>query len=218
MLGFGLLLDKIADKHVPRNGIVALEFSSAGMDVFRKKSSFALQQDVRVADLESGFDVIFLFQVVEHMDSLDRLFCRIRDLLVPRGRVFISVPKGRKADFQEQSGSLLDMAPSHIGRWSCSAFEIMGARQDWRCRPSIWSHFHLGVSSYRTLRTAICGGPKTWNSGELVALQTQWKMREVDRSRLCCCLAPLRVPVWIKAARVGHVIGGSFWVEFRRLT
>jgi hypothetical protein len=57
--GFGLFLDKIVDKRVPQSGVTALEFSSEAIRILRGKGYFAVQDDIRRANLVPGFDAIF---------------------------------------------------------------------------------------------------------------------------------------------------------------
>jgi SAM-dependent methyltransferase len=84
-----------------------------------------MSDDIRsetFASKEGAFDFIFMFQVVEHMDRLDALFERIRYVLKPGGSVFLTVPNPVRTEFQETHGSLLDMPPNHIGRFTERAF------------------------------------------------------------------------------------------------
>jgi SAM-dependent methyltransferase len=215
--GLGHFLDKIMDRHVPRSGIAALEFSTTGIETLRRKGYLALQEDIRTADVEPGFDAIFLFQVVEHMDGLDELFRRLSDLLAPRGRVFISVPHGKNADFFKKSGWLLEMPPNHIGLWSRPAFAIIGPRHNLEVREIDLEPFSLrgfvkqDIGSSYLRRTQKAGTLANWarskrtgRNGKLIGVAC------------AAAMAPLRIPVWIQAAKGGEQMCGSFWVEFRK--
>jgi SAM-dependent methyltransferase len=78
-------------------------------------------EDVREACPELPFDVLCLFQTLEHMADLDRVFGQISDLLVPGGSVFLSVPNGPAITLQEDLTGYWDMPPNHVGRWTPTA-------------------------------------------------------------------------------------------------
>jgi len=216
--GFGAFLDKIADDHAPRSGITALEFSNRAIEVLREKGYRAIQEDIRSVDLEPGFDAVFLFQVVEHLDGLDLLFSRLAELVRVGGRVFISVPNAGKVDFQESSGSLLDMPPNHIGRWSRSAFPIIAAAHHLEVntvdvQPFAIASFIKEDIGYGYLRKAQESGTLlNWSRA-----QRGTKGGKLLGAAFAVACAPLRVPVWCRAAAAGQEIGGSFWVDFARI-
>lgn len=216
--GFGLFLDKIANKQVPRSGVTALEFSDKAIEVLREKGYQVLHEDIRSVDLEPGFDAVFLFQVVEHMDGLDSLFSRLAELVRMGGRIFISVPNTRKVDFQESSGSLLDMPPNHIGRWSRSAFPIIAAAHHLEVNTIDVQPFT--IASFIKEDIAFSYLRKTQESGTLLnwsRAQRGTKGGKLLGAAFAVASAPLRAPVWWRAAAAGREIGGSFWVDFIRI-
>jgi SAM-dependent methyltransferase len=215
--GFGHFLDKIADKRVPRSGITALEFSSDAVEVLREKGYRAISGDVRRVELSPGFDAIFLFQVVEHMDNLDLLFCRLSELATQKGRIFMSVPNGKKVDFQESSGSLLDMPPNHIGRWSRSALEIIAAAHGLEIKafdvePFSIPRFMREDIGYSYLRRAQQRGTlSNWSR-----TKRSGRGGKLLGGAFAMAYAPLRAPVWLRASAASHEIGGALWVEITR--
>jgi SAM-dependent methyltransferase len=214
--GFGLFLDKIADTRVPRSGVTTLEFDSQCVKILRGKGYEAVQGDLRSADLVPGFDAIFLFQVVEHMDDLQSLFSRLAELVASGGRIYIGVPNGKGVDFQEASGSLLDMPPNHIGRWSCDAFEVMAATSGLELSRIEIQPFSLSTFVKTDLICAYMR--KTQKSG------TVWNWSRAKRytrggkllgAAFALISAPSRVPVWYRAA-TGSNLGGAIWVELTK--
>jgi SAM-dependent methyltransferase len=215
--GFGHFLDKIADIRVPRSGITALEFSDDAVRTLQEKGYCAISSDIRHASLVPGFDAIFLFQVVEHMDHLDQLFDRLCSLVTVGGRIILSVPNGNGVDFQEWSGSLLEMPPNHIGRWSRSAFQIIASRFNLEIRtideqPFSLTGFIRTDIAYSYLR-------KTQKSGTFANwTRAKRNARNGKLIGVACAIAfaPSRIPIWVEASRRRGEIHGSFWVEFRR--
>jgi SAM-dependent methyltransferase len=70
-------------------------------DIFDKRS-----------DLEKRFDVLFLFDVLEHIDAEQAFLEAIRFHLTPGGRLIINVPAGQWAFSQ------YDVAAGHVRRYS----------------------------------------------------------------------------------------------------
>jgi len=103
----------------------AAQIQSLGIDVARG--------DIRELDLSGRepFDFVCMFQVLEHMDRLPKLFSTLKALTSPRAELLIGVPNTKRTDFSEKNGALLDMPPNHIGRWTRSSFEALAAREGW---------------------------------------------------------------------------------------
>jgi len=74
------------------------------------------------------FDVICMFQTLEHMAGVTEVFQAFRSLLRPDGHVFLSVPNGPSVEHQEKMVELWDMPPNHVGRWSLRCFDIAAKR------------------------------------------------------------------------------------------
>ncbi|MGD0294493.1 MAG: class I SAM-dependent methyltransferase [Terracidiphilus sp.] len=215
--GYGLFLDKIVDKYVPRSGVIALEFNQTSIAVLRQKGYNAIQEDIRSADLLPGYDVIFLFQVVEHMDNLDQLFSRLSKLAAKNGRVFISVPNPKCVDFQEESGSLLDMPPNHIGRWSRLAFEIITARAGFTINAIEVEPFSLATFIRQDIVFSYLR--KAQQSGTILNWSRSKRSTRVGKllgAGFAIAAAPFRIPVWFRASRTDD-IGNSIWVELTKV-
>lgn len=132
--GNGAFVRAVAPVLTPKQNIVCTEFSNAGRRAITDYGISCLDQDVRVLDLrEYGgrFDVVCMFQVLEHMDSLDQLFRALQEITCPGAHLFIGVPDASRIQFNELNGALLDMPPNHIGRWQRSAFEALAGQYGW---------------------------------------------------------------------------------------
>jgi SAM-dependent methyltransferase len=215
--GFGFFLDKIVDTYVPRSGITALEYNDKAIKTLRGKGYFALQEDLRTANLVQPFDAIFLFQVVEHMDGLDSLFARLFQLLRDDGLLFIAVPNPKCITFNEQNDSLLDTPPNHIGRWSPAAFQILGARHRLRFDRHEIEPFSLGefmkqdvVFSYLR-RSQQAGTVENWS--RTLRSTRYGKLLEAAVAALS---APRRINIWRKAAS-SRDLGDSLWTKFTKV-
>ena len=129
--GNGAFIRRIVGKYLPKENITCIEFSDYGRQTIENLGVKCLPEDVRNLSnpaLEKNFDVICMFQVLEHMDKLDVLFQKLNWLLKNGGSVFISVPNPSRIEFNELNSALLDMPPNHIGRWNKKCYEEIGKR------------------------------------------------------------------------------------------
>ncbi len=69
------------------------------------------------------FDVVCAFQILEHMADPAALVSAARDLLAPKGRLFIAVPNRNRAG--RESLEPFDCPPHHMTRWSADQFEYL---------------------------------------------------------------------------------------------
>lgn len=131
--GTGMFVQRIANEITPRENIVTVEYSDAGRRAIESLGIRSVQEDVRVLDNEfnGSFDVICMYQVLEHMNDLDATFAKLYELASPHGRLYIAVPNSAMMTFYEENDAWLDNAPVHIGRWNRTSFEIIGRRHGW---------------------------------------------------------------------------------------
>jgi len=64
------------------------------------------------------FQVITLFQVLEHIADFDLILKQCHQLLAAGGRLVITVPDGDAMIRQEQMTGCPDMPPNHINKWT----------------------------------------------------------------------------------------------------
>jgi SAM-dependent methyltransferase len=214
--GFGHFLDKIADTYVAKSGITALEFDDKSAAILRGKGYEVLQEDIRSGAIDTKFDAIFLFQVLEHLHDLDQLFDRLSFLLRDGGLLFVAVPNPMLIHFNENNGSLLDMPPNHIGLWSEHAFGRINLRHRLRLDKCEAEPFNL--TSFIRLDIAWSYLRKSQESGTFA----NWSQSRLNASygkqiRAVAALlnATRRISVWRKAASERN-LGGSTWVRFTK--
>jgi SAM-dependent methyltransferase len=215
--GQGFFLDKIVESLVPRGGITALEYSDKALLTLRSKGYNALKTDIREVDILPGFDAIFLFQVVEHMDNLANLFRRLAELLRFLGVAYIAVPNSARLKFNERNRSLLDMPPNHIGRWSLSAFDHLATANGLQVaaselEPFSASEFAKQDLGYAYLRQAQQAGTlANWSRARRSSLGGKAVGTAVGVAGVLG-----RLPVWVKAMKTGD-LGESLWVKLVRV-
>ncbi|MFD2864285.1 class I SAM-dependent methyltransferase [Mucilaginibacter antarcticus] len=119
-------------KLIKKENIICLEHSAFGVNAIKQAGITAHSWDVRdlnqKGEYANKFNMVCLFQVLEHMDDLDTIFKTFNWVLKPNGRVFIGVPNADKIKFNELNNALLDMPPNHIGRYSDKTFKFLAGK------------------------------------------------------------------------------------------
>jgi SAM-dependent methyltransferase len=103
------------------------------------------------AALRERFDLIFLFDVLEHMTDEDRFFKALMFHLGPGGKVVVNVPAGNWAY------SAYDEAAGHVRRYSIATLRAAAGRND--LEVTNWSYWGLPLVPALALR-------KLWLMGE----------------------------------------------------
>ena len=144
--GDGAFVKKISPLLIPKGNILCLEYSEYGRNRILSYGIKCLEDDIRTPNFpkpDDGFDLICLFQVLEHMDRLDELFGQLNALSNNQAHLFISVPNAEQIEFNETHGCLLDMPPNHIGRWNLQAFKKLGKTFGWEIKDYQIEPFNL---------------------------------------------------------------------------
>ena len=108
--------------------ITSLGVDAEGVDINKDavsacKSKGLSVEAVNVFDLTKSYDVVVLFEVLEHMEFAKELFEFLTTKLVrPGGYLIIAVPNP-DGYLKELDINLLDMPPHHNSSWSLKCFE-----------------------------------------------------------------------------------------------
>lgn len=84
------------------------------------------------------FHVITLFQVLEHIADFEPLLKQCQRLLVPEGRLVITVPDGEAMIRQERLTGCADMPPNHINKWTPTSLSQVLMRSGFECSQPIF--------------------------------------------------------------------------------
>lgn len=138
--GDGAFLDRLRRELTSGHDLLAAEFDAGAVQRLQAKGYEALLGSIAdvAAAAPAPFDVVCMFQTLEHMADIDTVFALLRDVLRPTGSVFLSVPNSEATAFQEAKTGLWDMPPNHVGRWNPPAlraaselrrFEVIDIRE-----------------------------------------------------------------------------------------
>jgi 2-polyprenyl-3-methyl-5-hydroxy-6-metoxy-1,4-benzoquinol methylase len=70
------------------------------------------------------FQVVTLFQVLEHISEFKSMLENCHKLLAPTGRIVITVPDGDAMIRQEKLTGCADMPPNHINKWTPGSLKL----------------------------------------------------------------------------------------------
>ena len=164
--GDGAFVKRISNELLPKENIICTEFSGYGRQKIEELGLKCFSDDFRYlhfGKLKGNFDVVCMFQVLEHLDRLDAVFQKLYSLMKKGGSLFIAVPNHKRIEFNELNGALLDMPPNHIGRWNKLCFEKIGKQYGFyveKYKVENFSFFQMAkqFTMYRFLRKSQQSG------------------------------------------------------------
>jgi SAM-dependent methyltransferase len=116
--------------------IYSTEASRAGAEQIREKGFQCFSSSLPELKEKHlpAFDVICMFQVLEHMDDLDNAFKALQELGRDGSDLIISVPNGRLRIFYDRMGVHLDVPPVHVGRFTPHTFRYLADKYGWELK------------------------------------------------------------------------------------
>jgi 2-polyprenyl-3-methyl-5-hydroxy-6-metoxy-1,4-benzoquinol methylase len=191
---------------ISKKNILCLEHSEIGVKSIRKAGIEAHTWDFHdltsKKEFSKKFDIICLFQVLEHLDKLEDTFKTFNFIAKPSAHLFIGVPNGRKIQFNETHNALLDIPPNHIGRYNKKSFEYLGGRHGWEIE-------EVAIEPY----TALDVMKTVMYSQSLKKLQySATNPTTLDKIKQYIGIKYLR----LQALFMHRYLGEALWVHFRK--
>ncbi len=116
---------------------------ASGIKVFRDLSAAAQSQ-------AGAFQVVALFQVLEHIAEFRPVLAQCRQLLDPGGRLVITVPDGEAMIRQERITGCPDMPPNHVNKWTPDSLSRVLRDVGFEPKPAIFE-----PPSWQNLKTSL---------------------------------------------------------------
>ena len=132
--GNGEFIRRIISDFSKEPKITCTEFSESAINSISDLDIDCFSKDVRDFDVKiykNHFDVICMFQVLEHLDKLDELFVHLNHISNQKCNLFIGVPNFEHRAFFDKYGFIEDIPPHHISRWNEKNLRIIGDRFGW---------------------------------------------------------------------------------------
>lgn len=220
--GKGYFLRQLLSQGFTPQSLMSTEFSSVGKASIESVGVECQSVDIRDLKTTRKFDVICMFQVLEHMDRLDELFSTLHELSNPGTCLFIAVPYGKRIEFNEQFQLLLDNPPNHVSRWSHTSFKVLAEKYNWELsgielQPAHSMYYDMltaMIDSY--LRKTQAGD--NWESRiAKIATNTSLPTRYVKALGMIFSPNSWRTAFKVRAYNLKHgVTSESMWVHLTR--
>jgi Methyltransferase domain len=133
--GAGAFASRASDAFSGKTTILCTEYSECGLDLIRDRGLSCLRgglMDIDTNEYAHRFDILSLFQVLEHMDDVDAVFGRLSALATDRAHLFIAVPNHQQRSYFDTLGFHEDRPPVHVARWNRRSLEIVAGRHGWK--------------------------------------------------------------------------------------
>lgn len=139
--GEGFFLEKILSLGVEADGV---DINKYAIEICRAKG---LNAEVKnIFDIKKSYDMVVLFEVLEHLENPKELINFIASRLIkPGGHLIIAVPNP-DGYFKELGTILLDMPPHHNSGWGFKTFDYLSAQYglkivDYKKEPLRYIHY-----------------------------------------------------------------------------
>lgn len=129
--GDGAFVKKLIDIGVPSKNIGVFEFNDPNRIKLNKMGLKYVSADDYLSTLNSTgkYNIIFLFQVLEHLSDLDKTLDVLSSNLFDDGYIIIGVPNYDYSNFiEKQHGYVIDMPPVHVSGFSRKSVDQLAAR------------------------------------------------------------------------------------------
>ena len=123
--GRGAFIRKISPNIIPKNNVLCLEYASSGIRELERFGFKHSKKNFLKLKTKKKYSIVCLFQVLEHMDNLDKIFKKLKEITPTNANIFITIPSTEKMLFHEQRGSMLDLPPTHINWLNKKSFEFI---------------------------------------------------------------------------------------------
>lgn len=155
--------------------MVGVDFSAACVEAARERGLTAHRADV--GDLtalfggESPFDVVAMFQLIEHLREPDRVFEQVGELAGPNSMLIVGCPadlrytRAFEHPHRVRRSDFWDYPPQHTLRWTPRALELFLGRHGWRVESAVYEPLSItGAAAHLACLRGLGNGrsPGRW--------------------------------------------------------
>lgn len=170
--GHGLLQRQVEDEYGKAVAGFDLNMYALDRNLSRRSRLYCYDLATMHARLHQRFDLIFLFDVLEHIADEDRFLTALLFHLAPAGSLIVNVPAGQWAF------SNYDRAVGHIRRYSIRTLRAAADRT--KLRISSWTYWGLPLVPTLILRKLWLAGRHDRN--QIVSIGIDSRSPAIDRT------------------------------------
>jgi len=216
--GEGFFLEKLGPLGITPDRCHGTEYNDVTIERMRRRGYDIQPYDIgELQKFGTPFDAVFMFQVLEHRDRIDSVFHAIHAALKERGKLFIAVPNAARIYFNEANGSLLDMPPNHISRWSPAHFAAAAKRYGFRVIDNEIQPFEQAKFVKQDLIFSFMR--RAQKAGTVANYLYPKRKNPLGRAAVAAAVgvnALARVPVWLAKQRELRSLGENVWVQLEK--
>ncbi|MBN2813188.1 MAG: methyltransferase domain-containing protein [Bacteroidales bacterium] len=132
--GNGSFLKLLLENTFSAEQIIATEYSEAGLKAIEGLGIRCFSRDLNnltEQDIEDKFDIVCLFQVLEHMTDIHYFFEKLNHFTQTGARLYVSVPNYYHRRFFDRHGYYYDLPPVHVGRYNAKSLAALSEKHGW---------------------------------------------------------------------------------------
>lgn len=118
--------------------VVGLDFNPLALEKASARGVTAINESIEVhSERHAGeYDIVFAFQVFEHLTQIGSVVTAILRALKPGGKLIMSVPNCEPFAQRFNKYEVLNLPPHHVGLWNLGAFEKLA------------EHFNMSLAAH----------------------------------------------------------------------
>lgn len=117
------------------SSILTTEFSDYGKQTIEAAGIPCLKSDIPAllkTENKGMFSVIFMFQVLEHLDNPKETFQILHELAARDANLFIAVPNNFHRKLYDSVGEHFDLPPVHLTQWNDKSMDFLAQNSGWK--------------------------------------------------------------------------------------
>jgi SAM-dependent methyltransferase len=198
--GDGAFIKDMGKKGLELNNIIGTEASQSCRNALNDLGINCLSNELSLlhnTEFQNKFDVIALFQVLEHLDDIDNIFNTINYISKKNSSLIIAVPNNVIRKYYEENRIFLDVPPIHISRWNEQSFKLIGAKYGWKIKDYEIEKITFFSSAYNFI----------WNKS-LSKSVGEIKKRYIRKPLIALLIIPLFILNFFKIIKIKQASNG----------
>ena len=211
--GQGHFVNKLINLGLKADQITVTEFSESAAKSLKLLGVNVAQVGFRSGLKGKKFQVIILFQTLEHLDNLSDVINKLSELGLHGANLFISVPNVTNIIWSEKNLGIPDMPPNHITSFSAEGLRKLFLKSNWQIVDlQLQDTYSLSARwKQSAMRTLIFPSGLTQKFLSKILVPETSRYRKISLV-ICAGLAIIVNPSWVR-----KVPPENIWIHLKKL-